>query len=138
MGNNQSVPSSFLKLNIVSENDNISSSNIINDGFVSEDYLAEIIHQIMAKDEVLAIIRRSVGEPLRKKSKQVRKRKIRCTPETLQQSVWGQLMLAIQEEIAEKGSLPQSDLQKTFGLRFRVVQRYCEGMCRRGCIRWYW
>ena len=97
MGNNQSVPSPLLKLNNVSENDNISSSNIINDGFVSEDYLAEIIHQIMAKDEVLAIIRRFVGEPLRKKSKQVRQRKHRCTPETLQQSVWGQLMSAIQE-----------------------------------------
>ena len=30
------------------------------------------------------------------------------------------MMLAIQEEIAENGCLPQSDLQKTFRLRFRV------------------
>ena len=52
MGNNQSVSSSLLKLNNDSENDNISSSNNINDGFVSEDYLAQIIDQIMAKDEL--------------------------------------------------------------------------------------
>ena len=85
----------------------------------NEEYLAQVIHQIMAKDEVLAIIRRSLGEPSHKKAKQVRKRKRRCTAESLQQSVWGQLMLSIQEEIAESVVLPLSDLQKTFRLRFR-------------------
>ena len=136
MGNNQSVSSSLLDLNNVSNGNNSASSlnsslssskkdtsSTSNTGFVadnSEEYLAQVIHQIMAKDEVLAIIRRSVGEPVRKKAKNVRRPKRRCTTESLQQSVWGQMMLAIQEEIAENGSLPQSDLQKTFRLRFRV------------------
>ena len=127
MGNNQSVSSSLLDLNIVSYgNDSASSLNSSlqssmedtssnsNTGFVadnSEEYLAQVIHQIMAKDEVLAIIRRSIGEPVQKKAKKVRRPKRRCTTESLQQSVWGQMMLAIQEEIAENGSLPQSDLQ---------------------------
>ena len=139
MGNNQSVSSSVLNLNNVSSlnsslpsSKKVSSSNN-NTVFIadnSEEYLAQVIHQIMAKDEVLAIIRRSVGEPVQKKAKNVRRSKRRCTTESLQQSVWGQMMLAIQEEIAENGSLPQSDLQKTFRLRFRVcAQLHAKGQC---------
>ena len=136
MGNNQSVSSSLVELCNVSDGYsgsalNFSSPSSVKDsssstttGFIedlSEDFLAQVIHQIMAKDEVLAVIRRSVVEPQRKKAKQVRKsKKGRCTAATLQNSLWGNLMSAIQEEIAEKGSLPQSDLQKTFRLRFRV------------------
>ena len=161
MGNNQSVSSSLMDLNNVSYGNNSASSLNSslpsskkdtscnnNTGFVadnSEEYLAQVIHQIMAKDEVLAIIRRSVGEPVRKKAKNVRRPKRRCTTESLQQSVWGQMMLAIQEEIAENGSLPQSDLQKTFRLRFRVpysmfveiVKQFKEQRCKEIAVDMY-
>ena len=161
MGNNQSVSSYLLDLNNVSNGNNSASSlnsslssskkdtsSTSNTGFVadnSEEYLAQVIHQIMAKDEVLAIIRRSVGEPVRKKAKNVRRPKRRCTTESLQQSVWGQMMLAIQEEIAENGSLPQSDLQKTFRLRFRVpysmfveiVKQFKEQKCKEIAVDMY-
>ena len=136
MGNNQSVSSSSADFAHSSNGGSVPNipfgssspfieedSSIFDDiGSLSdknEEYLAQVIHQIMAKDEVLAIIHRSLGEPSHKKAKQVRKRKRRCTAESLQQSVWGQLMLSIQEEIAESGVLPLSDLQKTFRLRFR-------------------
>ena len=102
MGNNQSVSSSSVNLPPSSNGNCIpnihfgSSSPFIEKearifddiGNVSdsnEEYLAQVIHQIMAKDEVLAIIRRSLGEPSQKKAKQVRKRKRRCTAESLQQ-----------------------------------------------------
>ena len=103
MGNNQSVSSYLLDLNNVSNGNNSASSlnsslssskkdtsSTSNTGFVadnSEEYLVQVIHQIMAKDEVLAIIRRSVGEPVQKKAKKVRRPKRRCTTESLQQSV---------------------------------------------------
>ena len=97
MGNNQSVSSSVLDLNNASFSVNSSlpssendTSSYNNTGFKvdnSEEYLAQVIHQIMAKDEVLAIIRRSVGEPVQKKAKKVRRPKRRCTTESLQQSV---------------------------------------------------
>ena len=135
MGNNQSVSSTLVEFcNISNGNidpslnsflpssENAFSSNNTS-GFIEdngEEFLAQVIHQIMAKDEVLAIIRRSIGEPVRKKAKKNRTYKGRCTTDSLQNSLWGQLMSAIQEEIAEKGMLPQSDLQKTFRLRFRV------------------
>ena len=116
-----SVPSVSIgsSLPFVEKNDSFSDniSTVVDD---NEEFLAQVLHQIMAKDEVLAIIRRAVREPSHKKAKLTRTRKRRCTSESLQQSVWGQLMESIQDEIATNGILPHSDLQKTFRLRFRV------------------
>ena len=135
MGNNQSLSSSLMEFSNVSYlnsgsslNSSLPASDMENSsnnptGFIqdnSEEFLAQVMHQIMAKDEVLAIIRRHIGEPIRKKAKKARMTKHRCTAAFLQNSLWGQLMSAIQEEIADKGYLPQSDLQKNFRLRFRV------------------
>ena len=83
MGNNQSLSSSLLEFSNVSYlnsgsslNSSLPASDMENSsnnptGFIqdnSEEFLAQVMHQIMAKDEVVAIIRRSIGEPVRKKS----------------------------------------------------------------------
>ena len=68
---------------------------------------------IINKDEVLRVIR-GIALPVAKKPVG------RCTSETVQASIWGQLMSDIQLEIATTGVNPDSELQKTFRLRFRV------------------
>ena len=91
MGNNQSLSSSLLEFSNVSYlnsgsslNSSLPASDMENSstGFIqdnSEEFLAQLMHQIMAKDEVLAIIRRHIREPFRKKAKKGRITKHRCT-----------------------------------------------------------
>ena len=60
--------------------------------------------------------------PAAKEPRKTHRSKVgRCTSETLQDSIWGQLMSDIQLEIATSEVNPDSELlQKTFHLRFRV------------------
>ncbi len=95
----------------------------MNDSLVddlTEDQFIGVIQAIINKDEVLRIIR-GIALPVTKKPRKTRRSKVgRCTSETLQASIWGQLMSDIQLEIATTGVNPDSELQKTFRLRFRV------------------
>ena len=125
MGNNQSLPpyaTGFLNPNFISGN--VADPSLLDDNSLvddlTEDQFIGVIQAIINKDEVLRIIR-GIALPVTKKPRKTRRSKVgRCTSETLQASIWGQLMSDIQLEIATTGVNPDSELQKTFRLRFRV------------------
>jgi hypothetical protein len=125
MGNNQSLPpnsTGFLNPHVttgnVAEPSFLDDDSLVDD--LSEDQFIGVIQAIINKDEVLRIIR-GIAFPVTKKPRKTRRSKVgRCTSENLQASIWGQLMSDIQLEIATTGVNPDSELQKTFRLRFRV------------------
>jgi hypothetical protein len=125
MVNNQSLPpnsTGFLNPNFttgnVAEPSLLDDDSLVDD--LTEDQFIGVIQAIINKDEVLRIIR-GIALPVTKKPSKTRRSKVgRCTSETLQASIWGQLMSDIQLEIATTRVNPDSELQKTFRLRFRV------------------
>ena len=125
MGNNQSLsPNATGFLNPNFTTGNVADPPLFDDNSLvddlTEDQFIGVIQAIINKDEVLRIIR-GIALPVAKKPRKTRRSKVgRCTSETLQASIWGQLMSDIQLEIATTGVNPDSELQKTFRLRFRV------------------
>ena len=126
MGNNQSISphsTGFVNPNFITGNlpdhSLFDDDSLVDD--LSEDQFIGVIHQtIINKDEILRIIR-DIVPPVQKKAHKTRRSKVgRCTSETLQASICGRLMSDIQLEIAATGVNPDSELQKTFRLRFRV------------------
>ena len=126
MGNNQSLsPNATGFLNPNFTTGNVADPPLFDDNSLvddlTEDQFIGVIQAIINKDEVLRIIR-GIALPVAKKPRKTRRSKVgRCTSETLQASIWGQLMSDIQLEIATTGVNPDSELQKTFRLRFRVL-----------------
>ena len=125
MGNNQSLsPNATGFLNPNFTTGNVADTPLFDDNSLVEDLTEDqfigVIQAIINKDEVLRIIR-GIALPVAKKPRKTRRSRVgRCTSETLQASIWGQLMSDIQLEIATTGVNPDSELQKTFRLRFRV------------------
>ena len=76
------------------------STGFINPNIFTGNVADPVIQAIINKDEVLRIIR-GIALPVAKKPCKTRHSKVgRCTSETLQASIWGQLMSDIQLEIA--------------------------------------
>ncbi len=106
MGNNQSLSpnaTGFLNPNLTTGN--VADPPLFDDNSLvddlTEDQFIGVIQAIINKDEVLRIIRGIIALPVAKKPRKTRRSKVgRCTSETLQASIWGQLMSDIQLEIA--------------------------------------